>query len=111
MEIFSDSTRNPENLSRIFLRYKEFSPLQFYCSVGGYMAIPSIDLSNSVPDTHVGGLFRVSQSSPTFAAYLSLHIIDTHGATVSTCISAPLMKVYRDPCSCSYPAQPFFKRR
>ena len=42
------------------------------------MVVPSIDHGNSVPDAHVGGLFRTCQSSPTPAAYLSLYTIPIH---------------------------------
>ena len=74
------------------------------------MVIPSIHHGNSVPETHVGGLFRACQCSTTAAAqlqYLCTH--DSHAHSLSTSISALLVEAYHDPASCSYPVQLFSK--
>ena len=52
---------------------KEFFSIEILLFGRWLMVVPFIENGNSVPDTHVGGLFRACQSSPTAAAHLSLY--------------------------------------
>ena len=71
------------------------------------MIVLSIDRSNSLCDTRVGGLQSVSKLFNSHGPSIYVHIIAK--LHVSTSISAVLVEAYRDPASCSYRVQLFSK--
>ena len=67
MKIFSDGTRYPKICYMNIIPVRTISSIEILLFGRWLMVVLSINHSNSIPDTHVSGLFRACQSSPTAA--------------------------------------------
>ena len=84
IKVFSDGIRY------LKICYMNITPVRIIFSIAilsfgrWLMVVPPINHGNSVPDNRVNWVFRVSQSSPTATAYLSIfvHMITKHAAIV-----------------------------